>query len=115
MEEHIVRILFTEFITHNVKVFRLEKPQGFSFTPGQATDVSINKPEWKEKKNPFTFTSLNNWDYLEFTIKIYRDRNAVTAQLEKLKPGDELIIREPFGAITYKGEGAFIAGGAGVT
>jgi predicted ferric reductase len=33
----------------------------------------------------------------------------------KLKHGDELIIRDVWGAIEYKGEGVFIAGGAGVT
>ena len=32
-----------------------------------------------------------------------------------LNPGDEIIIRDVWGAITYKGEGVFIAGGAGVT
>ena len=33
----------------------------------------------------------------------------------KLKKADELILHEVFGAISYKGEGVFIAGGAGVT
>ena len=33
----------------------------------------------------------------------------------KLKAGDELILHDIFGAIDYKGEGVFIAGGAGVT
>ena len=35
--------------------------------------------------------------------------------ISKLKPGDDLIIRDVWGAISYKGEGVFIAGGAGVT
>jgi len=35
--------------------------------------------------------------------------------LLKLKKTDELILQEVFGAISYKGEGVFIAGGAGVT
>lgn len=33
----------------------------------------------------------------------------------KLKAGDELILHDVFGAINYKGEGVFIAGGAGIT
>ena len=33
----------------------------------------------------------------------------------KLKKDDELILHDVFGAISYKGEGVFIAGGAGVT
>ena len=32
-----------------------------------------------------------------------------------LKPNDELIIGDAWGTISYKGEGVFIAGGAGVT
>jgi predicted ferric reductase len=35
-------------------------------------------------------------------------------KIRKLKHGDELIIRDVWGAIEYKGE-VFIAGGAGVT
>lgn len=115
MEEHIVKILKTEQVTHNVKRFQFEKPDAYSFLPGQATDVSINKPGFRERKNPFTFTSLNSAPYLEFTIKIYPERKAVTNELATLKPGDELIIRDVWGAINYKGKGVFIAGGAGVT
>jgi ferredoxin-NADP reductase len=33
----------------------------------------------------------------------------------QLKKDDELILNDVFGTITYKGEGVFIAGGAGVT
>jgi ferredoxin-NADP reductase len=113
--DQIVKIISIKPVTHNVKQFRLEKPEGYHFIPGQATEVSINKPEWKEEKRPFTFTSLNEYPYLEFTIKIYDDHNGVTNALGKLNVGDELIIRDVWGAISYEGEGYFIAGGAGIT
>jgi ferredoxin-NADP reductase len=110
----------TEFVTHNVKRFVVEKPKGFKYTPGQATDLTINKEGFKDKKNPFTFTSLNNDLVLEFTIKgypvvDYPDHEGVTEELHKLVPGDELIIEDPWGTIKYKGPGVFIAGGAGIT
>ncbi len=114
-EEHTVKILKVENVTHNVKRFTLSKPENYRFTPGQATDITIDLPEWKKERRPFTFTALNDWDTLEFTIKIYDDHNGVTNELGKLKPGDQLIIHDVFGAIHYKGEGVFIAGGAGVT
>ena len=114
-EEHKVEILKVENVTHNVKRFTLTKPGTYEFTPGQATDVVINKPGWKTERRPFTFTSLNDWDTLEFTIKIYNDHNGVTNELGKLKVGDELILHDVWGAIHYKGAGVFIAGGAGVT
>lgn len=115
MEEHIVKILSIDEVTHNVKCFKFEKPQGYSFIPGQATDVSINLPGLKNEKRPFTFTSLNSADYLEFNIKIYTERKGITNELGKLKPGSELIIRDVWGDIAYQGEGVFIAGGAGIT
>lgn len=115
MEEHIVKILSLRDVTHNVRSFQVSKPAGYSFEPGQATEVSINKDGWKEEKRPFTFTSLNEWPHLEFTIKMYRDHNGVTNELGTLQPGDELIIRDVWGAIVYKEEGYFIAGGAGIT
>lgn len=114
-EEHVVKILKTENVTHNVKRFTLSKPDAYHFKPGQATDIVINLPEWKKERRPFTFTGLNDWDHLEFTIKIYSDHEGVTNQLGKLKAGDELILHDIWGAIDYKGEGVFIAGGAGVT
>lgn len=114
-EEHIVKILAAEFVTHNVRRFTLEKPDGYRFEPGQATEISINKPDWKNERRPFTFTSLNEWEHLEFTIKIYSDRQGVTNELGKLQPGDELILHDVWGTIHYGGPGTFIAGGAGVT
>src|ERR1700722_19582884 len=113
--EYIVRIIGIREVTHDVKSFRFEKPAGYQFIPGQATDVSINKPAWKEEKRPFTFTCLNEDPYLEFTIKRYSDHHGVTDQLHQLGPGDELIIRDVWGAIAYNVPGYFFAGGAGIT
>jgi len=113
--EPIVKILSIIPVTHDVKSFRIEKPAGFRFVPGQATDVSIDKPGMEEEKRPFTFTCLNEDPYLEFTIKRYPDHHGVTDQIHQLVVGDSLIIRDAWGAIEYKGPGYFIAGGAGIT
>lgn len=112
---HTVEILEISDTTHDVRRFRFERPDGFSFVPGQATEVAIDRDGWREEKRPFTFTSLNDWDDLEFTIKIYPDHHGVTDQLGKLEAGDRLLIDDPWGTIEYKGPGVFIAGGAGVT
>jgi ferredoxin-NADP reductase len=102
-------------VTHDVLQIVTEKPAGLTFTPGQAADISINKDGWKDEKRPFTFTCLPDDDHVEFTIKTYPSRNGVTNQLLQLKKDDELILHDVFGDIAYKGEGIFIAGGAGVT
>ncbi len=115
MMPHIVKILHSEFITPNVKRFTVERPPDFAFKPGQATDLSINTPEWKDQLRPFTFTSLTTAAYLEFVIKIYDDHDGVTKQLGLLHAGAELLLHDVYGAITFQGPGYFIAAGAGVT
>lgn len=112
---HTQKVLLVKDLTHDVRCIQIEKPAGYTFSPGQATEVAINKEGWNTEKRPFTFTSLNKDPYLEFTIKCYSDHDGVTGQLLDLKEGDELIIDDPWGSIEYNGEGYFIAGGAGIT
>ena len=113
--KQLVKILSIEPITHDVLRIRTEKPNGLTFVPGQATEIFLTKDGWEDEGRPFTFTSLPKDDYLEFTIKTYPDHKGVTNELLHLKNKDELIVNDVFGAIQYKGEGTFVAGGAGVT
>lgn len=115
METNRVKIISIGLITPDVLQIFTEKPGRLSFVPGQAVDVSINKEGWKEKVRPFTFTSLPEDNFLQFTIKTYPSRKGVTNELLHLKKNDELLLGEVFGTIEYKGEGCFIAGGAGIT
>lgn len=112
---HTVEIKAITPVANNVFSYDLEKPAGYGFEPGQATEVSIDKDGWRDEKRPFTFTSLPDDDRLQFTIKSYPERNGVTDQLSGLLVGDRLIIDDPWGTISYKGKGVFIAGGAGLT
>lgn len=102
-------------VARNVFSYDLERPEGFTFKPGQATDVYIDQDGWREEKRPFTFTSTPDWDDLQFTIKSYHDHEGVTDHLTRLLVGDRLVIDDPWGTISYKGKGVFIAGGAGIT
>jgi len=111
----MVKVKSVSKVTHDVLRIVTEKPQHYTFNPGQATEMAINKEGWKNEIRPFTFTSLPDDDYLEFTIKTYPSHKGVTNELLSLKPGDELIISESWGTIGYKSEGTFIAGGAGIT
>ena len=113
--EHIVKIQSFKPINHDVLHFKVERPENYDFKPGQATEIAIDKSGWRDKKRPFTFTNLPQDTWLEFTIKIYPEHNGVTEQLLSLRVGDALILHDIFGTIHYKGEGTFIAGGAGVT
>ncbi|HLE48694.1 MAG TPA: FAD-binding oxidoreductase [Patescibacteria group bacterium] len=110
-----VKLIDSVQLTHDVKRFIIEKPSSFTYTPGQAIDMSINTPDLKDETRPFTFTSLESAEDLEFTIKRYDDHQGITKRIHALDNGSELLITKPFGAIHYDGEGVFIAGGAGVT
>lgn len=112
---HTLEIQDIHNLTHDVKQIRLAKPEGYMFTPGQATEVAVDREGWTDRKRPFTFTSLTTDPWLEFVIKVYPDHEGVTGQIGQLRGGDALIIGDPWGTIEYKGEGVFLAGGAGVT
>ncbi len=112
---HTVKVLEARFITHDVKRFVVEKPNGFDFVPGQAVNISINLPGWEDKLRPFSFTSLRESKHLEFMIKIYMDHHGVTNELGKINAGGELILHDVFGAIQYVQPGVFIAAGTGIT
>ena len=111
----LVKITSITPITPDVVQIITTKPAEVTFAPGQAADLAINEPGWEDMLRPFTFTSLQDDDFLEFTIKTYPDHHGVTAHLLTLAAGDELFLHDPFGDISYRGEGIFIAGGAGIT
>lgn len=115
MKNELVKIKSIKFITHDVLQIVTEKPAEAIFVSGQATEIFIDKEGWRNEGRPFTFTCLPSDDHLEFSIKTYPERKGVTNELRGLKAGDTLIVNDIFGAIEYKGEGTFIAGGAGVT
>lgn len=104
-----------EPVTHDTNHLVFNRPDGFDFKPGQATDFALNKDGWRDEQRPFTFTSLPDEDTLEFVIKSYPDHDGVTEQIAGLKPGDTVTIEDPWGAINDEGKGTFIAGGAGIT
>lgn len=113
--DHVQTILDVVPVTHDTTSIRLERPSGFVFTPGQATEVALDRDGWRDETRPFTFTSQPEEPILEFTIKSYPEHDGVTARVPELKPGDRLRIGEPWGAISDEGPGTFIAGGAGIT
>lgn len=115
MGNHILKIATIENLTHDVLKIVTNKPTGFDFVPGQATNIAINKSGWLQEERPFTFTNLPKNNSLEFTIKTYPKQEGVTNELLQLEEDDELVLHGVFGAIKYKGKGVFIAGGAGIT
>ncbi|YCM46184.1 hypothetical protein V2O64_09150 [Verrucomicrobiaceae bacterium 227] len=112
---HRIKIKSTGMLNHNVKRFVTTKPEGFSFEPGQATNLHLLREGYRSKDRPFTFTSTPADDHLEFTIKLYYEKDGVTDEMSSLEAGEEFEIGDSWGAINYEGPGTFIAGGAGIT
>ncbi|EPX79458.1 FAD-binding oxidoreductase [Litoreibacter arenae] len=102
-------------VTHNTYHLTMDRPEGFSFEPGQATEIAIDKDGWRDEARPFTMVSQPEDDELAFVIKSYPDHDGMTEQVATLSKGDGLLVETPFGAITDHGPGVFIAGGAGIT
>ena len=112
---HELAVTEIEALTGDVYRLRLDRPEGYRFTPGQATDLAIDRDGMRDETRPFTFTSRPGDPFLEFTIKSYPAHEGVTALIPTLKPGDCLRIGDPWGAIRDEGPGVIIAGGAGLT
>lgn len=102
-------------LTRDTHHYVFDKPDGFEFRPGQATLMALDQEGWRDEGRPFTFTSLPEEADLEFVIKSYPDHDGVTKRLARLTPGDTVQIGDVWGAIQDKGDGVFVAGGAGVT
>lgn len=113
--KHELRIIQKKWLTHDVMQFTMEKPEGFHYNAGQAVEVTLDNPRFNGKWAPFTLTSLNKDDYLEFTIKCYPTHNGMTLALSKLEKGDHFIVTDPWDSFKNNGAGVFIAGGTGVT
>ena len=77
MESHIVKVLNIEKLTHDVLGIKVEKPAGYTFIPGQATEVAINNKDGFTEKRPFSFTNLPDDDHLAFIIKTYAEHQGV--------------------------------------
>lgn len=115
------KIVARQPIAINVNAFVVESPKGFTFRAGQAVELAIDQPGWRDRKHPFTMTSLPDNPCLEFIIKSYPvaenpDHSGMTEHLgSNIQVGDHLLFGDAWGAIEYRGPGVFIAGGAGIT
>jgi glycine betaine catabolism B len=102
--------------THDVKSFRLKPAEGTDFKAGQFFSLTMNIKD-KEVTKYFSFSSSpTEKEYIEFTKRI--TGSEFSAVLDKLKIGERLKIKMPFGNFTFNEEYkkvAFLSGGIGIT
>ena len=109
----MAKILDVSEMTSDVRLFKLEKPKGFFYSPGQFLMVSV----WGAGEAPISITST---DSVQKEIELcIRKVGLVTTALHNLKKGDLMGIRGPFGN-RFSFESAmgkdilFVAGGIGL-
>lgn len=94
---------------------RFEKPDGYTFTPGQYLTLRLQTAEGEQTK-PFTHAQAPRDDYLELTTRL--SGSAFKEALRSLAPGQPVTIAGPSGRMALP-EGvdtvAFLVGGVGIT
>ena len=112
---YLTTVLNKTWITHNVFQLSIERPELFTYSLGQAVEISLYK-DTEFLKAPFTITSVYEKDKdLQFIIKVYPKHKGVTTALSKLKVTDTLLLSNPWDSFNYNGPGMFIAAGSGIT
>lgn len=108
-------------ITPSTLLLTLEKDQNetriFSFQPGQYAAISYKRRGQPSVARCFSIVSSPTEQHmLQFSM---RTRGKYTTALTKLKPGDEVAVRGPFGGFIFDAErdkkAVFVAGGIGIT
>ena len=102
--------------TYNVKSFRFERPNGFTYKPGQYLLLSV-RADGKELQKPLSISSSpTETGFLECTKKL--TGHDFSNALDALKIGDQIKVNAPFGNFTFEGEYdkiALLSGGIGIT
>jgi ferredoxin-NADP reductase len=113
--EFRVKILAAVYQNRSIRHFVIEKPEGYTFEPGQSTEVSLDQEKSALLRRAFSFTGIPDTHHLEFMARLYPVNDPFSMHLSRLQPGDYITIRPAGGTLRYKGPGYFIAGGTGVT
>lgn len=98
-----------------VHTFRFEKPEGYSFEPGQHLLLELETPEGTQAK-PFTHAEAPADPYLEVTTRM--TGSAFKNALAALSPGSEVRFEGPRGRRALPAgtaRAAFLVGGVGIT
>ena len=103
--------------TKDVKSFRFKRSEELNFTAGQYFMLFIDV-NGEEKSKPFSFSSSpTEKGYIEFTKRL--TGSDFSNALDKLKKGDKVRIKMPFGSFTLDSakdeKVAFLSGGIGIT
>lgn len=115
-----IRLVRREEVAQGTMAFHFEKPDGFSFKPGQAIDLILTDPENPDTEIGRHAFSLVSAPYQNELVIATRMRDsAYKHALGSLPMGGAAKLEGPFGSLTLHGDATrpavFIAGGIGIT
>jgi len=119
MKTHLVKLSGREVVAEGTMAFRFEKPEGFSFEPGQAVCFElIERPSGVgQSHRAFSLVSAPFENTLMVATRM-RD-SAFKRALGALRDGASIKLEGPFGDLTLHSDttrpAVFIAGGIGIT
>lgn len=119
MQTHLVKVSGREVVAEGTMAFRFEKPEGFSFEPGQAVCFElVDRPSGVgQSHRAFSLVSAPFENTLVVATRM-RD-SAFKRGLKALPDGASIKLEGPFGELTLHDDttrpAVFIAGGIGIT
>jgi propane monooxygenase reductase subunit len=118
IHEGVAEVAVVEPVTHDLRrlVLRLVDPPRMRFFAGQYVDVFI--PGTREHRSFSMAAPPSRADHLEFLIKVYPDGRFSQLLEHKLRVGDRLAVKGPYGMFTLREDRdarlVFLGGGAGM-
>ncbi len=100
IQSFTAKVLAKEYITKDVVVLKVERPQGFEFKAGQFANFKIVKGEEYKMKSYSILSPPSQKETLDFCIKIVPDGFA-SAIFAQTKVGHEFEIKGPFGHFVF--------------
>ncbi len=117
---HQVKLLKKDLVARATMSFTFEKPAGYTFQPGQATDWSLIDPKETDAEGTsrsFSIACAPSAPTVRIATRM-RD-TAFKRQLGAMNIGDAIQMDDPWGEFTIPAEGAlqlvFLCGGIGIT
>ena len=115
MIEYTIKVIERIQRTPTAVTLRMEKPDGFTFKPGQWGYFTVGGDYGKISRS-LSFSSSPTEPHLEFTKRI--SDSDFSQNIEQLQKGDEVSFKGPMGNLVYEGgldKVTFMAGGIGIT
>ncbi len=113
MKHHKLKVISIAKASSDMLKVVTEFPQQYTFLPGQATALSLQKITTGNASSPLIGSNNGRKDHNGLQINICASAKGETEHALAEQKDGSLLLDDIFGAVRYKGEDIFIAGGAG--